>query len=91
MCEIMRENTSIKIDFELLRLLLAVTASILGNERFKASKKMHEQLSITFLVGLIERHLFLDEDTAAIVAFHRYHNNLLIECLKEEMKEWVID
>ena len=78
MCEIMRENTSIKTDFELVRVLLAVTSSIIENERFKKSKKMHEQLSISFLVGLIERHLFLDDDTAVIVAFHRYHSNQLI-------------
>lgn len=91
MREIMRENTSIKTDFELLRVLLGVTSSILENERFKRSKNMHEQLSIPFLVSLIERHLFLDEDTAVIVAFQRYHNNQLIHSLQEEMKEWAID
>lgn len=52
---------------------------------------MHEQLSIPFLASLIEKHLFLDEDTAVIVAFHRYHTNQLIASLKEEAKEWVID
>ena len=87
----MRENNTVKIDFELLRVLLGVTCSILENERFKRSKKMHEQLSIPFLVSLIEKHLLLDEDTAVIVAFHRYHTNQLIASLREETKEWVID
>lgn len=87
----MRENTFIKTDFELSRILLGVTCTILENERFKRIKKMHEQLSIPFLVSLIERHLFLGEDIAAIVAFHRYHTNKLIVSLEEEAKEWVMD
>lgn len=87
----MRENTSIKTDIELARVLLGVTCSILENERFKKSKQMHEQLNIPFLVNLIERHAFTGEEIAVIVAFHRYHTNKLISSLEEESKEWVMD
>jgi hypothetical protein len=48
-------------------------------------------MNIPLLVDKIEKHLFLDENTAVIVACHRYHSKILMQCLEEERRDWLID